>query len=186
MPDSSSDVTMLLLAWSEGDEDALPQLLPLVMEELKKIAHRYLLREGREHTLQPTALVNELYLKLVDRRKVQWKNRAQFFGVAATMMRNILVDYARARQTSKRGSGIPKLSLDETLKVAEAQDAEILALDDALKTLAEVDPRQARVVELRFFTGLSYDDIGEVLGISATTAKREWRTARLWLLREIS
>lgn len=185
MPDRNSDVTALLLAWSEGDETALPELLPVVMEELKKIAQRYLNREGREHTLQPTALVNELYLKLIDRRRVQWKNRAQFFGVAAEMMRNILVDYARARQAAKRGQGVPAISLDDSLNLAISQDAELLALDEALKDLAVSDPRQAKVVELHFFTGLSYAEIGELLGCSETTVKREWRTARLWLMRAV-
>ncbi len=185
MLDRNSDVTGLLLAWNEGDETALARLLPVVMDELKKIAHRYLVREGREHTLQPTALVNELYLKLVDRRRVQWKNRAQFFGVAAEMMRNILVDYARARQAAKRGQGIPNIPLDESLGLPQEQDFELLALDDALKALAATDERQAKVVELRFFAGLSHSEIGEVLGCSETTVKREWRTARLWLWREI-
>lgn len=187
MSDSTSEVTSLLVAWSEGDESALPRLLPVVMEELKRIADRYLRREGREHTLQPTALVNELYLKLIDRRSVQWKNRSQFFGVAAEMMRNILVDYARSRQAARRGAGMRNLSLDETLAAAQAeeQDEQLLALDEGLKALSEVDPRQARVVELRFFTGLAYEEIGEVMGISVRTAKREWRTARLWLLQRI-
>ena len=182
----TSDVSRLLLDWSDGDPEALERLLPLVMGELKRIARRYLDREGRQHTLQPTALVNELYLKLVDRRRVQWKNRAQFFNVAAEMMRKILVDYARARQASKRGKGVVSLSLDETRTVAEMQDEELVALDEALQRLAELDPRQAKIVELRFFIGLSYEEIAEILDVSRTTVKREWRTARLWLYRKIS
>jgi RNA polymerase sigma factor (TIGR02999 family) len=180
-----SEVTGLLLAWSDGDEAARERLMPLVFDELRRIARRYLDREGREHTLQPTALVNELYLKLIDRRRVQWKNRAQFFGVAAEMMRRILVDYARGRLTQKRGREYVSVPLEESRVGAEEQDFELVALDDALKTLAELDPRQAKVVELRFFAGLTHEEIGEVLEISATTVKREWRTARLWLRREI-
>ena len=186
MPDSNSEVTALLLAWSEGDEAALGKLLPVVMEELKKIAQRYLNKEGREHTLQPTALVNELYLKLKDRRTVQWKNRAQFFGVAAGMMRQILVDHARGRQAAKRGQGVPRVPLDESLGLAHLRPEDLVALDDALKDLAATDPQGAKVVELRFFAGLSYAEIGEVLGCSETTVKREWRAARLWLLRAMT
>lgn len=181
MPSGTSEVTELLLAWSRGDEHALGRMLPLVLDELRRIAARYLDREGREHTLQPTALVNELYLKLTDRRSVQWKNRSQFFGVAAEMMRHILVDYARARRTGKRGKDQVRISLDSSLNLAEKQDLEILALDEVLKELAELDPRQAKIVELRFFTGLTYQEIGELLGVSETTVKREWKTARLWL-----
>jgi RNA polymerase sigma factor (TIGR02999 family) len=186
MPDDTSEVTRLLLDWSDGDPKALERLLPLVMEELKRIAQRYLNREGRLHTLQPTALVNELYLKLVDRRSVQWKNRAQFFGVAADMMRKILVDHARARQTAKRGRGQILISLEEARPVAEARDVDLVALDDALSGLAELDARQARIVELRYFTGLEIEEISELLHISPTTVKREWHTARLWLARQVS
>lgn len=185
MPQATGEVTELLLAWSRGEEQALERLMPLVMDELRRIAARYLDREGREHTLQPTALVNELYLKLTDRRSVQWKNRSQFFGVAAEMMRHILVDYARARQTSKRGRDQIKISLDTSLNLAQKQDLEILALDDALKALAELDSRQAKIVEMRFFTGLTHEEIGELLGVSETTVKREWRTARLWLFEQM-
>jgi RNA polymerase sigma factor (TIGR02999 family) len=186
MHEDTSDVTRYLRDWSDGDPQALERLLPHVMEELKRIARRYLDREGRQHTLQPTALVNELYLKLADRRTVHWKNRAQFFGVAADMMRKILVDYARARQTAKRGKGFINVRLDDTRTVAEEQDIELIALDDALRGLAELDPRQARIVELRFFAGLSNEEIGELLQVSPTTIKREWRTARLWLFQQVS
>jgi RNA polymerase sigma factor (TIGR02999 family) len=186
MPGQNGDVTQLLLDWSLGDESARERLMPVVFDELRRIARRHLQRERREHTLQPTALVNELYLKLIDRRRVQWKNRAQFFGVAAEMMRQILVDYARARLTKKRGEGMAPSSLDDFWAVAERQDEELLALDAALKDLAELDARQAKVVELRFFAGLNNEAIGEVVGISASTVKREWRTARLWLRRQIA
>ena len=185
MPEQASEVTQLLLDWSGGDESARERLMPLVFDELRRIARRYLEREGREHTLQPTALVNELYLKLVERRRVQWKNRAQFFAVAAEMMRHILVDYARARLTQKRGREYVSVPLDESRGVAEQQDVELVALDDGLVALAALDARQAKVVELRFFAGLSNEEIAEVLEVSATTVKREWRTARLWLRREI-
>jgi RNA polymerase sigma factor (TIGR02999 family) len=186
MEDERSDVTQLLLDWSDGDESALERLMPLVFDELRRIARGFVSREGREHTLQPTALVNEVYLKLVDRRRVQWKNRAQFFGFTAEMMRRILVDYARGRQTAKRGAGVAKISLDDTLGLAKTRDMELVKLDDALEALAEIDPRQARIVELRFFAGLTNEEVGEVLDVSATTVKREWRTARLWLNREMS
>jgi RNA polymerase sigma factor (TIGR02999 family) len=186
MPDQSGDVTQLLLDWSAGDESARERLVPLVFDELRRIARRYLNREGREHTLQPTALVHELYLKLVDRRRVQWKNRAQFFGVAAEMMRQVLVDHARARLTKKRGEGVAPRSLDDFWGLAEKEDEDLVALDGALKDLAVLDPRQARVVELRFFAGLDNEEIAEVLGVSTTTVKRDWRTARLWLRRQIA
>jgi RNA polymerase sigma factor (TIGR02999 family) len=186
MPGGSGDVTQLLLDWSDGDESARERLMPLVFDELRRIARRYLQREGREHTLQPTALVHELYLKLIDRQRVQWKNRARFFAVSAGMMRCILVDYARARLTRKRGRDVVKVPLEEWHDLAEQQDLDLVALDDALKALGEKDERQARVVELRFFGGLTNDEIAEVLEISPTTVKREWQTARLWLKREIS
>lgn len=185
VPQATSEVTDLLLAWSRGEEQALERLMPLVVDELRHIAARYLDREGREHTLQPTALVNELYMKLTDRRSVQWKNRSQFFGVAAEMMRHILVDYARARRTGKRGKDQVKISLDSSLNLAEKRDVEILALDEALKELAKLDPRQAKIVELRFFTGLTHEEIGGLLGVSETTIKREWKTARLWLYEQM-
>lgn len=185
MTTQPGEVTQLLLQWSDGDEQARERLMGVVFDELRRIARRYLDREGREHTLQPTALVNELYLKLVDRRRVQWKNRAQFFGVAAEMMRQILVDYARARLTKKRGEGVAAVSLEESWGLAEGQDRTLVSLDDALTALAQLDPRQAKVVELRFFAGLTNEEIAEVLGISTTTVKREWRTARLWLHREM-
>lgn len=186
MAEHQDDVTDLLLDWSGGDDSARDRLMPVVFDELRRIARRYLDRESREHTLQPTALVNELYLRLVDRRSVQWRNRAQFFGVAAEMMRRILVDYARARLTKKRGEEVAPRSLDDFLALAEKQDEDLVALDAALRDLAELDVQLAKVVELRFFAGLTNEEIADVLGISSTTVKRYWRTARLWLRREIS
>ena len=185
MPESREDVNGLLVAWSDGDRTALARLMPLVEQELRRIAWRHFGREDRNHTLQPTALVNEVYLRLVERRRVQWKNRAHFFGFVAEMMRRILVDYARVRQAGKRGAGRRPLSLEEISELPVKQDPDLIALDDALKCLAEVDERKSRVVELRFFAGLSNPEIAGVLGISTRTVKREWRTARLWLLQEL-
>ncbi len=186
MIDRQRDVTELLLDWSEGDEAALGRLIPLVEVELRRIARRYMRREAKNHTLQPTALVNELYLKLVDQRRVQWRNRAHFYGSAANIMRRILVDHARIRDAEKRGQGAKPLSLEDVNDVSAKSDVDLIALDDALESLAEVDPRQSRIVELRYFTGLGHQEIGEVLGISARTVRREWRTARLWLHQEMS
>jgi RNA polymerase sigma-70 factor (ECF subfamily) len=186
MSTSSADVTKLLQTWGQGDASALERLIPLVFEELRQIAGRMFQRESEGHTLQPTALVNEVYLRLMDQRKVRWQNREQFFGVAALMMRRILVDYAKGRQAAKRGSGAPKVPLDETIAVPELRDLDVVALDEALSRLAEFDARQGRIVEMRFFVGLSHEEIAEVLGISVTTVKREWRTARLWLFRELT
>ena len=178
-------VTRLLLAWSHGEAGALERLMPLVERELRQIARRYSSREHRHHTLQPTALVNEVYLRLAERRSVRWKNRSHFFGFAAQTMRRILVDYARCAQAEKRGDGQRALSLEEVADPPERSDPDLIALDDVLKVLAEVDERQSRVVELRYFAGLTHQEIGEVLGISTRTVKREWRTARLWLYQEL-
>lgn len=185
MTDRPSDVTDLLLDWNEGDEEALGRLIPLVEAELRRIAGRYMRREAGSHTLQPTALVNELYLKLVDQRRVRWQNRAHFFGSAANIMRRILVDHARTRDAGKRGSGVKPVSLDEISDVSEKSEVDLVALDGALEALTEVDARQGRIVELRYFTGLSHREIGEVLDLSARTVRREWRTARLWLHQEM-
>jgi RNA polymerase sigma factor (TIGR02999 family) len=186
MSDTKSDVTELLLAWSDGDKEALGRLMPLVFEELRRIAQRYFEREDPRHTLQPTALVNEVYLRLVDRRKVQWRNQAHFFGFAAQLMRLILVDHARGRQTDKRGKGSRPVSIEVLVDLPEQRDLEVLLVDEALKALAREDQRQAQIVEMRFFAGLNYDEIAEILRISPTTIKREWKTARLFLLRELS
>lgn len=183
---SRSEVTQLLERWSAGESEALAELMPLVLDDLREIAAKCLARESPGHTLQPTALVNEVYLRLVGRRTVSWRNKAQFFGFLAGMMRRILVDHARNRQTAKRGSGAVRISLDETIRLPEADDPDLLALDDALTSLAEVDPRQSRIVELRYFAGLTIDEIAEVEGISPTTVKREWTTAKLWLFRELN
>lgn len=179
------DVTELLLAWSDGNLDARDELMGVVNRHLRLQARGQLAREGGEHTLQPTALVNEVYLRLVDRRRVQWKNRAHFFGFAAQTMRHILVDHARAKQAQKRGSGNQKLSLDDVGDVGEERDVDLVALDDALEALALRSPRQARVVELRFFGGLSIEEAAEVLGISPSLVSREWTLARAWLYREL-
>lgn len=182
---TENDVTALLHEWSVGDREALSRLMPLVFEELRHIAAGYFAREGEGHTLQPTALVNEVYLRLLGRRTVHWQNRAHFFGFAAELMRRILVDHARGRQTVKRGSGFPRISLEESQAPPEERDVDLIALDDALNTLETMDPRQKRIVEMRFFAGLTNEEIAELLDVSPTTVKREWRTARLWLFREI-
>jgi RNA polymerase sigma factor (TIGR02999 family) len=186
MPTPTSDVTKLLQDWSQGDAAALEKLIPLVFGDLRQIAGRLFQREADSHTLQPTALVSEVYLRLTEQRKMHWQNREQFFGVAALMMRRILVDYAKGRQAAKRGSGMPKVPLDETIAVPELRDVDVVGLDEALSGLAEIDPRQGRIVELRFFMGLSHEEIADILDISVTTVKREWRMARLWLYRELT
>jgi RNA polymerase sigma-70 factor (ECF subfamily) len=185
MPDLPPDVTQLLRDWGQGDPSALEKLIPLVFDDLRHIAGRMFHHESAGHTLQPTALVSEVYLRLMDQRKVQWQNREQFFSVAALMMRRILVDYAKGRRAAKRGSGVPKVPLDEALKIPDMQNVDVADLDEALARLAEIDPRQSQIVELRSFMGLSQEEIAEVLGISTTTVKREWSTAKLWLRREL-
>lgn len=184
--DPGHKVTKLLMRWSEGDKEALSQLMPLVCRELRSQAKSYLDKESPAHTLQPTALVNEVYLRLYDCRTVNWKNSAHFFGFAATTMRRILVDHARSHRRAKRGEGVRPLPLDESLDLLEEQDMDLVALDDALTQLAEMDPRQAQIVELRFFVGLTVEETAAVLEISPPTVKREWRLARLWLFRELS
>lgn len=179
------DITTLLKAWSAGDQAALDDLMPALYSEIRKLAASYLRRERPDHTLQPTALVNEAYLKLIDQRVVEWQNRAHFFGVAAQIMRRILVDHARAQKADKRGSGNRPLVLDEALEVAGGRSMDFVALDDALKTLAELDPRQAQIVELRYFGGLSIEETAEVTKLSPATIKREWASARAWLRREL-
>jgi RNA polymerase sigma factor (TIGR02999 family) len=181
----SAEVTRLLLAWSEGDKRALEELLPVVYQELHGMARRYMAAERSDHTLQASALVNEAYLKLVDVRKVQWKNRAHFFGVSAQLMRRILVDFGRRRHYRKRGDGVRPLTLNEDLAIAAARTTDFVALDDALNILADVDPRRVRVVELRFFAGLTVEETAEVLNVSADTVARDWRLAKVWLHREL-
>lgn len=179
------DVTSLLIASSSGDQEALNRLLPLVYDELRRLADRYLHRERSDHTLQPTALVHEAYLRLID-QKVSWANRAHFFGVAAEMMRRILIDHARSHQAAKRGSGGIKLSLDDVLEITDERAADLIALDEALKALAEFDAQKARVVELRFFAGLSIEETAAVLGLGTATITRQWRLAKAWLYHELN
>ncbi len=186
MPPPSTEVTQLLLAWSEGDQTALDQLTPLVYEELRRLAHEYMRRENPGHTLQTTALVNEAYLRLVDLKRLRWQNRAQFFGIAAQLMRRILVDYARSRHYQKHGGAARQISLDETAMVAKGRSAEFIALDDALQSLAAIDPRKSQIVELRYFGGLSVKETAEALKIAPRTVLREWNLARAWLHRELS
>src|SRR6185436_1014662 len=180
-------VTRLLLNWSQGDETALDQLIPLVYAELHRLAASYLSRERSYHTLQPTALVNEAYLRLIDHPSVAWQTRAQFFGLAAQMMRRILVNHARDRHADKRGgSDILRVSLDDAISFFEERDVNLVALDEALTRLAEMDQRQSQIVELRFFGGLTIEEVAAQLHTSPATVKREWATAKLWLLRELS
>jgi len=181
-----SSVTELLRAWGQGDAQALDRLTPLVYQELRRIAGRYMARERRDHTLQATALVNEAYLRLVDAKEVSWHDRVHFFAISSQTMRRILVDFARARHARKRGSGAKALSLEESLVVQGQPGADLVALDDALNTLAAIDPRRSRVVELRFFGGLSVEETAEVLRVSPETVKRDWKLAKAWLLRELS
>ncbi len=183
---STHEVTQLLKAWGAGDEQALEKLSPLVYEQLHRVAQRYMAGERSDHTLQTTALVNEVYLRLVDCEQIRWQDRAHFFAVSARLMRRILVDFARSRGYQKRGAGIAHISLDEAPSVCNEPDANLLALDEALKALGRIDERKSRVVELRFFGGLSMEETAEVLGVSSDTVLREWRLARAWLLRELS
>jgi len=183
--ESSNHVTHLLVRWRSGDRAALDALMPLVYSELRRVAQRYLQRERAGHTLQGTALVHEAYVRLVSDDAPQLQNRAHFFAVAAQVMRRILVDHARSHGADKRGAGVCKITLSAAEAVSGRTDVDIIALDDALKTLAEMDPQQSRVVELKFFAGLSNEDTSEVLGISTSTVKRDWNTARAWLYREL-
>jgi RNA polymerase sigma factor (TIGR02999 family) len=183
---TTQQVTELLQAWRQGDETALDRLLPVVHQELRRLARRYMLRERSGHTLQATALVNEAYLRLVNARQVNWKNRAHFFALSAQVMRRILVDSARAHNEQKRGGGNPRITLDEDFMGAQEKGQNLIALDDALKALAAVDPRKDRVVELRFFGGLSVEETAEVLKVSCNTVLRDWRLAKMWLKREMN
>jgi RNA polymerase sigma factor (TIGR02999 family) len=180
------EVTQLLVAWSHGDEAALARLAPLVQAELRRLAQSYLRRERPDHTLQATAIVNEAWVRLIDGRSVQWENRAHFFGIAANLMRHILVDHARRRHNLKRGGDVLRVSLTEAENVAAEKSAGVIALDDALNTLAEFDQRKSRIVELRFFGGLSEAETAEALKISLRTVQREWNLARAWLYHELS
>jgi len=184
-PASSERVSKLLLNWGQGDQGAREALIPLVYDELRRLARRYLRRERPDHTLQSAALVNEAYLRLIRQDQPQWQNRAHFFGVAAQLMRHILVDHARNRAAAKRGAGAPRLTLDPDVALPQARNVDLVALDDALNQLAALDPQQSRLVELRFFGGLSIEETSVVLGVSPATVKREWATARACLQREM-
>jgi RNA polymerase sigma factor (TIGR02999 family) len=183
---SSHDVTQLLKAWTGGDPNALEKLTPLVYEQLHRVAQRYMAGQRPGHMLQTTALVNEVYLRLVDCSRVNWQDRAHFLAVSAQLMRRILIDFARSRGYQKRGGHVVHLSLDDAPSVSNQPDADVVALDDALKVLAEVDGRKSKVVELKFFGGLSIEETAEVLKVSTETVVRDWRLARAWLLRELS
>jgi RNA polymerase sigma-70 factor, ECF subfamily len=182
----SSNVTEMLIKWSKGDQSVYADLMDVIYDELHKRAKHYLVRERSGHTLQPTALVHEVYLRLIKQKDVKWQNRAHFFGVAAMMMRRILVEHARRRFADKRGGDDFRLSIDEALNIPQQRDVQLLALDDALNTLAGLDPRQSKIVELRFFGGLSVEETAEVLNISPITVTREWRLAKMWLYHELN
>jgi RNA polymerase sigma factor (TIGR02999 family) len=184
-PASTARVSQLLVNWGHGDADAREALIPLVYGELRRLARHYLRGERPDHTLQSAALVNEAYLRLVRQEPPQWQNRAHFFGVAAQLMRQILVDHARNRQADKRGAGVPRLTLDPQIALPQKREIDLVALDDALNRLASLDPQQSRLIELRFFGGLSIEETSEVLSISPATVKREWATARAWLQRDM-
>ena len=183
---SPSQVTQLLVSWGNGNQQSLEALIPLVYDELRRQARRYLRRERPDHTLQSTALVHEAYVKLIDQRQATWHNRSQFFGVAAQLMRRILVDHARSRGAIKRGAGVTKLAIAEEVAALEMRNVDLISLDASLKQLEQMDPQQARIVELRFFSGLSIEDTADALGISTATVKRDWALAKAWLYREIS
>lgn len=186
MTQPSHQVTELLKDWSGGDQTAADKLMPLVYEELRRLAHQYMRREKPGHTLQTSALVNEAYVRLVDQSKIQWASRAHFFGIAAHLMRQILVDQARRRNVAKRGHGALRVSLNEATAVAQEQSASVMALDDALKSLEQIDPRKSRIVELRFFGGMSIEETAEALKVSPGTVMREWTFARAWLRNQMS
>ena len=180
------EVTQLLLAWNGGDTAALGKLMPLVYDELRKAAKRYLRREPAGHSLQTTALVNEVYLRLIDAKNVRWQDRAHFFAISARLMRRVLVDFARRRRQSKRGGEARQISIEGALAFGQERSADIVALDDALTELAELNPRQSQVVELRFFGGLTEDEIAVALKVSPRTVRNDWRLARAWLYRELN
>ena len=186
MTQGSHEITRLLLAWSEGDREALDRLAPLVYAELRRLAKSYMRKERAGHTLQTTALINEAYLRLIDAGQVEWRNRAHFFGVAACAMRQILVAMARERGCQKRGGGARQVSLDEAMVIDAGPDEDLVALDESLEALAQFDERKAQVVEMRFFGGLTEEEIAAALGVSSETVRRDWRLARSWLRRKLS
>lgn len=182
----SHEVTQLLIDWNNGDQSALDKLMPLVDRELHRLAHHYMRRENPGHTLQTTALVNEAYMKLIDQKRVHWKNRAHFFALSAQLMRRILVDHARSRKYAKRGGGTQRLSFAETMLISPHKGGDLIALDDALDKLAAIDTRKSKVVELRFFGGLSVEETAEALQISGVTVMREWSMAKAWLYNSLN
>ncbi len=184
--DLQHEVTRILHEWSEGDGNAAERLMPLVYDELRRLARSFLSRERGDHTLQPTALVNEAYLRLVDQTRVNWQNRAHFYGIASSMMRRVLIDHARAHATEKRGGGAVHLSIEDAHLPIEERAADFVALDEALDRLAQFDERKCRVVEMRFFGGLTDEEIAQVLSVTTRTVLRDWKTARLWLYRELA
>ena len=184
-PPNLDEVSQLILDWADGDQTALDKLMPLVYDELRRLAHHYMMREHPGHTLQTTALVDEAYLRLVDQTRTHWKSRAQFFGIAAQLMRRILVDHARSHLYAKRGGGARKVALDEVAVLLPERGAELIALDDALERLSSFDSRKSRIVELRYFGGLSVEETAEILEVSTITVKRDWLVAKAWLRREI-
>ena len=186
MKTSSHEVTQLLMDWGKGNQTAAEKLMPLVYEELHRLAHQYMNKERPGHTLQTSALVNEAYLRLIDQKQVHWQNRAQFFGIAAQLMRRILVDYARSRSYQKRGGEARQVELDEAMIVSQERAADVIALDDALKSLAEFDARKSQIVELRFFGGLTIDETAQVLEVSPGTVMRDWTLAKAWLRKDIT
>jgi RNA polymerase sigma factor (TIGR02999 family) len=183
---SSKAITRLLIGWSRGDRAAFDELVPMVYGELRQVAARRLRHERRDHTLRPTALVHETYLKLIGQNRVRWRNRAHFFAIASRLMRRILVDHARARDAGKRGGGNPVVSLDDAGELSIERDVSLLALDDALARLESLDPMQAQIIELRYFGGLTIDETAAVVHLSAATVGREWNVARAWLYRELT
>lgn len=186
MASTEHDVTKLLRDWSDGEQQAFDELLPIIYNELHRLAHNYLNRERGDHTLQTTALVHEAYLKLIDQNSVQWQNRSHFFAIAAQAMRRILIDNARRHAANKRGNTPEKLALDDVATISVERNETLLALDDALKRLEAIDPQQSRIIELRYFGGLTIEETAEVLNLSTATVKREWAMARAWLYREIA
>jgi RNA polymerase sigma factor (TIGR02999 family) len=181
-----NEVTQLLIDWSKGDKAALDDLIPLVEAELRRLARHYMARENPGHTLQTSALMNEAYIRLIDQHNVPWQNRAHFFGVAAQVMRHILIDHARSYAYAKRGGGARKISLDDLPDLTDRRAEELVALDDALNNLATIDPRKSKIIELRFFGGLTIEETAEAMKISPITVTREWRSAKAWLRREVS
>ena len=185
-PEHPADVTRILRDWHQGDGAALEQLMPLVVDELRRIARGYFVKERMDHTLQPTALVNEVFLRLLDVGKIEWQDRRHFLAIAARLMRRVLVDHARNRLAAKRGGDVVKASLDLDRILPEGQDLDLVSLDDALRDMAKINPEASAVVEMRFFAGLTRDEIADVLGISTSTVKRKWTTAKFWLYRHLN